>query len=107
MFETTSDFVWQKIQPRPRNAHKGTFGSVLAVAGSASYRGAAALAVEGAGGGETVAAAQVAVVRHQQAHRLDDAGLHLLFGRNRVQRRIIGKERTAGDEDFDLLDHFL
>ena len=48
MFETTSDFVWQKIQPRPRDAHKGTFGSVLAVAGSASYRGAAALAVEGA-----------------------------------------------------------
>ena len=48
MFETTSDFVWQKIQPRPRDAHKGTFGSVLAVAGSVSYRGAAALAVEGA-----------------------------------------------------------
>lgn len=48
MFETTSDFVWQKIQPRPWDAHKGTFGSVLAVAGSASYRGAAALAVEGA-----------------------------------------------------------
>lgn len=44
----TSDFVWQAIQPRPRDAHKGTFGSVLAVAGSASYRGAAALAVEGA-----------------------------------------------------------
>ena len=41
MFKTTSDFVWQKIQPRPRDAHKGTFGSVLAVAGSASYRGAA------------------------------------------------------------------
>lgn len=48
MFVTTSDFVWQKIQPRPRDAHKGTFGSVLVVAGSASYRGAAALAVEGA-----------------------------------------------------------
>lgn len=48
MFKTTSDFVWQKIQRRPRDAHKGTFGSVLAVAGSASYRGAAALAVEGA-----------------------------------------------------------
>lgn len=44
----TSDFVWQAIQPRPRDAHKGTFGSVLAVAGSASYRGAATLAVEGA-----------------------------------------------------------
>lgn len=48
MFEITSDFVWQAIRPRPRDAHKGTFGSVLVVAGSASYRGAAALAVEGA-----------------------------------------------------------
>ena len=48
MFSTTSEYVWQKIQPRPRDAHKGTFGSVLAVAGSASYRGAAVLAVEGA-----------------------------------------------------------
>ena len=48
MFETTSDFVWQAIRPRPRDAHKGTFGSVLAVAGSAFYRGAALLAAEGA-----------------------------------------------------------
>ena len=23
MFEITSDFVWQAIQPRPRDAHKG------------------------------------------------------------------------------------
>lgn len=48
MFTTTSDFVWEAIRPRPRDAHKGTFGAVLAVAGSAQYRGAAALAVEGA-----------------------------------------------------------
>ena len=48
MFETTADFVWQNIIPRPRDAHKGTFGAVLAVAGSAQYRGAASLAVEGA-----------------------------------------------------------
>ena len=47
MFETTADFVWNAIAPRPRDAHKGTFGAVLAVAGSACYRGAAALAVEG------------------------------------------------------------
>jgi len=46
--EITEDFVWQVIPPRPRESHKGTFGTVLAVAGSASYRGAALLAVEGA-----------------------------------------------------------
>lgn len=48
MFTTTSDMVWNSLPKRPADSHKGTFGSVLAVAGSASYRGAAALAVEGA-----------------------------------------------------------
>ena len=46
--EITSKFVWQNIPRRPRDSHKGTFGSVLAVAGSAFYRGAALLAAEGA-----------------------------------------------------------
>ena len=46
--EITKEFVWQAIPPRPRESHKGTFGTVLAVAGSASYRGAALLAAEGA-----------------------------------------------------------
>lgn len=46
--ELTADFVWQNIAPRARNSHKGSFGAVLAVAGSACYRGAAALTVEGA-----------------------------------------------------------
>ena len=48
MVATSSEFVWQNIPRRPREAHKGTFGAVLAVAGSASYRGAALLAAEGA-----------------------------------------------------------
>lgn len=48
MMITSEEFVWRAIPPRPRSSHKGIFGSVLAVAGSASYRGAAALAVEGA-----------------------------------------------------------
>ncbi len=48
MFNTTAEYIWKAIAPRPRDSHKGTFGAVLAVAGSAQYRGAAALAVEGA-----------------------------------------------------------
>ena len=77
MFETTSDFVWQKIQPRPRDAHKGTFGSVLAVAGSASYRGAAALAVEGAlrAGAGIVTLASVEPVLAAVAARLPECCL--------------------------------
>ena len=42
--EITKEFVWQSIPPRARDSHKGTFGSVLVVAGSAFYRGAALLA---------------------------------------------------------------
>ena len=46
--EITEEFVWQNIPLRARDSHKGTFGTVLAVAGSACYRGAALLAAEGA-----------------------------------------------------------
>ena len=49
MTETLSaESVFARIPPRAPDAHKGTFGSVLVVAGSAWYRGAASLAVEGA-----------------------------------------------------------
>lgn len=42
MTEITSEFVWSCIRPRPRDSHKGTFGSVLALARQRRYRGAAA-----------------------------------------------------------------
>ena len=46
--EITSEFVWSHIPERKSNSNKGSYGAVLAVAGSACYRGAAALTVEGA-----------------------------------------------------------
>lgn len=44
----TPESVWAHIPPRARDSQKGSFGAVLVVAGSACYRGAASLAVEGA-----------------------------------------------------------
>ena len=44
----TPESVWAHIPLRARDSHKGSFGAVLVVAGSACYRGAASLAVEGA-----------------------------------------------------------
>ncbi len=43
-----AEFVFEKIPPRRPESHKGSYGKLLIVAGSARYRGAAALAVEGA-----------------------------------------------------------
>ena len=36
----TPESVWAHIPPRARDSHKGSFGAVLVVAGSACYRGA-------------------------------------------------------------------
>ena len=69
--EITEEFVWQNIPRRPRDSHKGTFGSVLAVAGSAFYRGAALLAAEGAlrtGAGIVTLASVEPVVSAAAAH---------------------------------------
>jgi NAD(P)H-hydrate epimerase len=44
----TSDWVKTALPKRPLDSHKGTFGRVLVIAGSAKYIGAAYLACEGA-----------------------------------------------------------
>jgi ADP-dependent NAD(P)H-hydrate dehydratase / NAD(P)H-hydrate epimerase len=41
---TTKDYVLSLLPKRPTNSHKGTFGSVLSIAGCTNYRGAATLA---------------------------------------------------------------
>lgn len=59
MQEITEKEVWRRIPRREEDSHKGMFGKVLIVAGSRKYRGAAALATEGAlrtGAGITVLA---------------------------------------------------
>ena len=77
--EITEEFVWQNIPRRPRDSHKGTFGSVLAVAGSAFYRGAALLAAEGAlrTGAGIVTLASVEPVVSAAAARLPECCLCL------------------------------
>ena len=75
--ELTEEFVWRNIPPRPRDSHKGTFGAVLAVAGSACYRGAALLAAEGAlrAGAGIVTLASVEPVLAAAATRLPECCL--------------------------------
>lgn len=48
MIELTRDYVLGQLPRRAQDAHKGSFGTVVAAAGSLQYRGAAALCTEGA-----------------------------------------------------------
>ncbi len=48
MTEIDGAFVFSHLRPRPAESHKGSYGTVLLVAGSRRYRGAACLAAEGA-----------------------------------------------------------
>lgn len=77
MEEMTLKQVFELLPVRDRNSHKGSFGSVLAVAGSAWYRGAASLAVEGAlrTGAGIVTLASVEPVLSAVASRLPECCL--------------------------------
>ena len=46
--EITQELVKQLLPERRADSNKGSYGSVLAAAGSMAYRGAAALCTEGA-----------------------------------------------------------
>lgn len=68
-----ADVAARLLPRRPSDAHKGNFGRVLAIAGSARYRGAAALVCDGAlrgGAGYVELAAPEPVVAAVAAHLL-------------------------------------
>lgn len=48
IIDITEEMVWSYMPHRIEESHKGTYGKLLCVAGSDRFRGAAALAVEGA-----------------------------------------------------------
>lgn len=48
MQKITRDYVLERLPQRAQDSNKGSFGTVAAFAGSSAYRGAAALAAEGA-----------------------------------------------------------
>lgn len=75
IIDITEEYVRSKIIKRPQDSHKGTFGKVLCIAGSFRYRGAAALAVEGAlrGGCGIVTLASVEPVFASIQPRLPEA----------------------------------
>ena len=77
MEEMTLERVFDCLPVRDRNSHKGSFGSVLAVAGSGWYRGAASLTVEGAlrAGAGIVTLASVEPVLAAVAARLPECCL--------------------------------
>lgn len=76
---TTHDHVRRLLPKRPTNSHKGTFGSVLTIAGSTDYRGAATLASLSAlrtGAGLSVLATAKSVIPEQNALEVIYKGLN-------------------------------
>lgn len=120
----TSDEVARLLPHRPLNAHKGTFGSALIVAGSANYVGAPRLAAEAAyriGTGLATLAVPQAIypitARFTEATYVilpDELGaiaagaVRVLAQRLRDYRALLvgpglGREKTTGEFLWDLL----
>jgi len=76
----THAVVAERLPERPRNAHKGTFGKAMIVAGSANYVGAAYLAAAAAGriGAGLVTLAAPSALHSVLAQKLTEA-THLLL----------------------------
>jgi len=73
-FVIDSEWVKQKLPPRPDDSHKGTFGTALIIAGSKNYIGAAFLAAKAAylSGCGLVTLAAIDEVRHALAGQLPE-----------------------------------
>ncbi len=111
----TGEMVWDRIPPRPADAHKGTCGSVLALCGCDAYRGAAALCSLGAlrsGAGLVTLAAPERVITSVACRILeavylplpDDAGLRQKCEKATVCAVGCGKpEDAATFREVDLI----
>lgn len=78
IIDITEEMVWSYMPHRIEESHKGTYGKLLCVAGNNRFRGAAALAVEGAlrTGCGIIALASVENVFHSIQSRLPECILH-------------------------------
>ena len=118
----TSDDVRRRLPQRPQNAHKGTFGKVMIVAGSGDYIGAAGLAARAAyrvGAGLVTVATEKNIINTLASQQLETTWMSLDNTRPEEQaadiaRRLdtydallIGPGWGQANQTRDLLHHLL